>query len=162
MSVPELIVFDLDFTLWECGGTYCDCLAPPFANRSGKVVDRYDRVVRLYPDVAEILHECDAVGISMALASRTEQPVWARQLIDLLDISYRFEFTEIFPDSKLQHFAALRDASGVDYDRMLFFDDEQRNIVEVGTLGVTCVFVPAGINRKLFRDGMQQFLQSQA
>jgi hypothetical protein len=37
------------------------------------------------------------------------------------------------------------------YDRMLFFDDEQRNITEVAALGVHCVHVTEGLNKKEFR-----------
>ena len=153
----ELIVFDLDFTLWDCGGTWCDCLAPPFRVRNDRVIDRWDRQVRLYPDVHGILDFCDEASITMALASRTEQPDWARQLIELLGIQHRFEFAEIYPSSKLKHFAALRRSSGIDYSRMLFFDDEQRNIDEVSTLGVTSIFVRRGISQDLFESGLQQF-----
>ena len=150
MTFPRLVVFDLDFTLWDCGGTWCDCLTPPFAVTRKRVVDRAGRQVRLYDDVAGILDCCDSKGIPMALASRTEQPSWARELIALLDVAHRFAHLEIYPSSKLKHFAALRDASGVEFSQMLFFDDEPRNIREVSQLGVTCVEVPDGMNRRLF------------
>jgi magnesium-dependent phosphatase 1 len=154
LSAPLLIVFDLDFTLWDCGGTWCDCLSPPFRLQDGHVVDRRRRRVRLYDDVEPILSHCDAHQIPIAVASRTEQPDWARQLLDLLAISHRFAFAEIYPSSKLQHFAALRDASGVDYSDMLFFDDEMRNIREVSHLGVTCIHVPDGLDEGLLHSGL--------
>jgi magnesium-dependent phosphatase 1 len=148
----ELIVFDLDFTLWDCGGTWCDCLTPPFQLTGSRVVDRHGRHVRLYDDVLEILDHCDRASVPMTLASRTEQPVWARQLLDLLDLTHRFVSPQIYPASKLRHFAALQNALRIPYDRMLFFDDELRNITEVGGLGVHCVHVTEGLRRRDFRD----------
>lgn len=156
MSVeqPRLVVFDLDFTLWDCGGTWCDCLSPPFRFEGDRIVDRNGRHVRLYEDVRNILDQCDRDGLEIALASRTEQPQWARQLVEMLDIAHRFAHAEIYPSSKLAHFAKLREASGVSYDQMLFFDDEMRNIREVSTLGVTSVYVESGMSLDLFGSGL--------
>ena len=157
MKLPRLIVFDLDFTLWDCGGTWCDCLCPPFALRNGQVEDADRRHVRLYDCVPGVLEWCDENDISMALASRTEQPSWARQLVEMLGIANQFQFAEIYPTSKLKHFAALSAESGVAFDDMLFFDDEMRNIREVGTLGVTCMYVEGGFRRDTFDDGLAEF-----
>ncbi|TWT30482.1 Acid Phosphatase [Posidoniimonas corsicana] len=157
MPLPKLIVFDLDFTLWDAGGVWCDCLSPPFRQRGGRVEDRGGRHVRLYDDVPAILDECAEGGVPVALASRTQEPSWARELVELLGITARFAHAEIYPSSKLRHFAALRDASGCDHDQMLFFDDEHRNIHEVGGLGVTSVLVEQGMTHGLFREGLEQF-----
>ena len=156
-SAPQLVVFDLDFTLWDCGGTWCDCLSPPFSAPGGKVIDRNGRHIRLYEDVLAILDECERIGSQLALASRTEQPTWARELIKLLEVRDRFQFAEIYPSSKLRHFAALCEASGLSYDEMLFFDDETRNIVEVSGLGVTSIHVTDGMTLPLFRHGLAEW-----
>lgn len=156
-GVPKLIVFDLDFTLWDCGGTWCDCLSPPFCKEGSKVKDRSDRHIRLYADVLPVLDYCDGEGIPMALASRTEEPRWARQLLKMLGVVNRFPFAEIYPSSKLKHFAALREQSGVSYQEMIFFDDESRNIREVSGLGVTCVDVPNGMTLPLFQRALARF-----
>lgn len=157
MFVPRLIVFDLDFTLWDCGGTWCDCLSPPFRVDGAKIEDRTGRLVRLYDDVHAILEYCDTEEIPFAIASRTEQPTWARQLLEHLAITDRFAFAEIYPSSKLRHFAALQRASGIDYREMLFFDDEMRNIREVGGLGVASIFVRDGMTADLFHDSLADF-----
>lgn len=154
---PSLIVYDLDFTLWDCGGTWCDCLTPPFQVRGNKVLDSTGSHVRLYDEVMPILDHCDKLGIPMALASRTEQPSWARQLIEHLEIADRFAHSEIYPSSKVRHFEALRRQSGFDFSEMLFFDDEMRNIRECSNLGVECVFVADGLNQTLFQQGLQRF-----
>ncbi|MEE2935910.1 MAG: magnesium-dependent phosphatase-1 [Planctomycetota bacterium] len=156
MVLPKLIVFDLDFTLWDCGGTWCDCLAPPFTVRNHRIWDRGDRQIRLYNDVSSILDQCDTNGTPMALASRTEQPPWARELLDLLGLSQRFVHAEIYPSSKLMHFAEIQKASGIEFAEMLFFDDEMRNIREVSNLGVTSILVKEGITRQLFDDALRK------
>ncbi|TWU62089.1 Acid Phosphatase [Crateriforma conspicua] len=152
--MPELIVFDLDFTLWDCGGTWCDCLSPPFRSKGPRVTDRTGRHIRLYDDVNAILEFCRMEKIALALASRTEQPPWARQLVQMLEIDHYFALAEIYPSSKLKHFQALQSASGVEFCEMLFFDDEMRNIREVSTLDVTCVHVADGMTRALFDDSL--------
>lgn len=154
---PKLIVFDLDFTLWDCGGTWCDCLSPPFHVENGNVFDSTGSKITLYDDVQDILDRCDQLGIAMALASRTEQPSWARQLVDYLGITDRFSFAEIYPSSKVRHFEELRRQSGFDYEQMLFFDDEMRNIRECSGLGVECVFVDNGLSLSLFEEGFRKF-----
>lgn len=159
MNEPRLIVFDLDFTLWNCGGTWCDCLDPPFSGKGAQVTDRNGARIRLYPDVPGILDECDRRHIPLAIASRTEQPAWARELLTRLGIDQRFSGSEIYPSSKRQHFQALHDQTGFEFSQMLFFDDEQRNIRDVSELGVHCVFVPAGMTTSLFGSGLSQFAE---
>ena len=157
MTNPKLIVFDLDFTLWDCGGTWCDCLWPPFSGPPESVRDSQGRHVRLYSEVMPLLDQLGEEGIPLAIASRTEQPGWARQLLEMLDISERFAYQEIFPDSKLTHFQNLAEATTLPYDSMLFFDDEQRNLRDLESLGVQCVFVPNGLTQSLFDKGLQLF-----
>lgn len=160
LHLPQLVVFDLDFTLWDCDGTWCDCLSPPFKFRSGQVMEAKGRSVQLYSEVRQILDHCEQQNWKMALASRTEQPAWAGELTELLGIAHRFRYSEIYPSSKLAHFSELRKSSGFEFQQMLFFDDEIRNITKVRSLGVCCVHVPQGLSHCIFKEALQQF-QSQ-
>ncbi len=148
----ELLVFDLDFTLWDAGGTWCDHTHPPYRIEDKRILDRYDAHIRLYPEVPSILQKLQQAGIPMALASRTGEPSWARKLLQLFEINDYFPFQEIYPSSKLKHFQSLHQATHIPYEKMLFFDDEHRNIEEVGRLGVTCVWVPDGLNKDLLKE----------
>ncbi|MFG0266688.1 MAG: magnesium-dependent phosphatase-1 [Rhodopirellula sp. JB055] len=85
--LPRLVVFDLDFTLWDCGGTWCDCLSPPFHTCESQILDSDGQQVRLYDDALAILDRCDDRKIPMALASRTQQPTWARELVERLGVA---------------------------------------------------------------------------
>jgi magnesium-dependent phosphatase 1 len=158
MASPGLVVFDLDFTLWDCGGLWIDCTEPPFRLLDGgEIVDRRDRPFRLFADVVDILDELDGEGVPMAVASRTEQPSWAREILELMGIRERFAFEEIYPGSKITHFRELSRTSGSAYREMLFFDDEHRNIREVGGLGVRSIEVRNGLTRDSFEEGMAWF-----
>ncbi len=87
--MSKLVVFDLDFTLWDAGGTWCDCTNPPYKRVNGYVEDAYGRKIKLYPDVKTILNELHDKDVKMALASRTEAPSWARQLLSLFEIDHK-------------------------------------------------------------------------
>jgi len=152
--MPTLIVFDLDFTLWDAGGTWCDQLAPPFSRQQRRVVDRDGARVCLYPDVMRVLDWCCEQRLLLALASRTYEPAWAKCLLDLLEIRDRFAYEEIYPSSKDRHFKALKKQTGYSYAQMLFFDDEPRNIQEVGQLGVNAVQVDNGVTWDIFASAM--------
>ena len=145
----HLFVFDLDFTLWDAGGTWCDCTNPPYKVIDGKVYDSNGYYIRLYRDVSEILKSLNKSGKKIAIASRTETPSYARQLMKLLNITPFIHFEEIYPSSKLRHFKSIARDSGLEYSEMVFFDDEHRNIEEVSKLGVECVLVSNGVNNKL-------------
>ena len=106
--------------------------------------------IALYSDALEIFQAIEDNDIPMAIASRTEEPEWARHLLDLLGIRKKFKYEEIFPDSKVTHFNNLHEKSGIPFKKMIFFDDESRNIKEVGNLGVRCHLLNEGINLKEF------------
>ncbi|MBN2738820.1 MAG: magnesium-dependent phosphatase-1 [Spirochaetales bacterium] len=148
MIHPELFVFDLDFTLWDCGGLWCDHTQPPYVKGGHFVFDSRERCLSLYPDVPDILQTLSQQGIRLALASRTSKPDWAQKLIHLFDIGKYFSYSEIYPGSKITHFERLREKTALPYSAMIFFDDESRNIHEVSSLGVKSVIIPRGLEWK--------------
>jgi magnesium-dependent phosphatase 1 len=148
---PNLVVFDLDFTLWDAGGLWCDCTTPPYHfNPQGKLVDQGNRHIRLYDDAIPILEKLSSLSIPIALASRTDQPSWANQLTKLLGIDPFVQFREIYPGSKITHLRNLSRESGVSLENIMFFDDEYRNIVDAQKIGVHALLVTSGINASIF------------
>jgi magnesium-dependent phosphatase 1 len=144
----KLFVFDLDFTLWNAGGTWCDCTDPPFTRKNGYVADNKGRKIVLYNDTLNIIKDLKFKEILIATASRTEAPAYAFKILELFNIRHLFDFEEIFPDRKINHFMNLKLKSGFEYHEMVFFDDEQRNIEDVSELGVTCELLQNGITLK--------------
>lgn len=148
-----LYVFDLDFTLWDCGGTWCDHTRPPYRKEGEILRDASGRYLRLYPDVPEILADLAAGGYEIAAASRTSAPDWAEELLILFGIHRFFDYKEIYPGSKLTHFRSLKRKSGRSFKEMRFFDDERRNVEEIRRLGVPTVWVQQGLQRDFLESG---------
>jgi magnesium-dependent phosphatase 1 len=142
----SLIVFDLDFTLWNAGGTWCDHTFPPYRKERDYILDAENNKIILYPEVKGILHDLLDKGFKLGIASRTYEPAWARQLLELFEIDQFFSFIEIYPASKTEHFRQIRNKSGFSFSEMVFFDDEQRNVEDVQMLGVKAVLVRNGIS----------------
>ena len=135
-----------------------DCTSPPFRKfADGTVRDSAQRHIRVYPDVPQIMDHVQERGLETAIASRTDKPNWAREVLDLLDYRNRFGYEEIFPSSKIAHFTNLHRDTDIPFEEMLFFDDERRNIVEVGALGVKCVEVSNGMSWDLYQNGLSLF-----
>ncbi|MCC5930868.1 MAG: magnesium-dependent phosphatase-1 [Cyclobacteriaceae bacterium] len=148
----ELIIFDLDFTLWDCGGTWCDHTTPPFHMTDGSLYDAAGRKIELYPDVRLILKKLKDNNKLTGIASRTYEPAWANIFLEKLEIRHFFDYAEIYPGDKTLHFNKLKKKSGIPFEKMIFFDDEIRNIRDVTALGVTSIYVQNGIHRELVEE----------
>ena len=154
--LPSLFVFDLDYTLWPF---WVDThVRPPFVkDKHGKVFDKVNTAMKLYPDVLDIIENLKRMNVKIAAASRTETPKEAREFLKLIGLYHFFDHLEIYPGCKLAHFQKLREKSEVCYDNMIFFDDEERNIKDIRTLGVTCIHVSNGLDIKCVEQGLKQF-----
>lgn len=148
--MARLLVFDLDLTLWHCGRRlWCDQLTPPLSrNADGRVFAACRTEVHLYPEVPGILEDLHASGHRLALASRTDAPEIARELLRLFGIDGFFAHRQIYPGDKSSHFHALKEETGTPFGEMMFFDDEPRNIHSVARLGVAARLVSGGLTRE--------------
>ncbi|KAI8554803.1 hypothetical protein RHMOL_Rhmol05G0125600 [Rhododendron molle] len=144
--LPRLVVFDLDYTLWPF---YCEC-------RSKR------EMPSLYPHAKGILYALKDKGIDVAIASRSPTVDIAKAFLDKLDVRSMFVAQEIFSSwtHKTEHFQRINRRTGVPYNSMLFFDDEDRNIEAVSKMGVTSILVGNGVNLGAFRQGLMEFSQS--
>ncbi|OJJ49130.1 hypothetical protein ASPZODRAFT_150069 [Penicilliopsis zonata CBS 506.65] len=165
LPLPKLIVFDLDYTLWPFWvDTHVSAPVKPKDNNS-RVVDRWGESFAFYPAVSSIVCACKAKSIPLALASRTHAPDLARDVLKALHIIPTFsdnpaatsktsraleyfDYIQIFPATKTQHFARIQSASGIAYEDMLFFDDEARNRNVETELNVTFCLVRDGMTRE--------------
>lgn len=155
--MKKLFVFDLDFTLWDTGGMWCDCTTPPYHKSNGKVYDSRKNHLKLYSETLEILEDLKSEGKILAVASRTSQPSWAKELMQLFEIDHFFSYKEIYPTSKIKHLTKISNESGCLFSEMVFFDDEYRNIDDAQSIGVSAQFVRNGINKEL----IEKYLKSE-
>ncbi|KAF3006477.1 hypothetical protein E8E13_003888 [Curvularia kusanoi] len=147
LSLPKIVVFDLDYTLWPFW-VDTHVTGPIKATEGGlKVKDRYGEAYGFYNDVGGILEALKAKGILIGAASRTHAPELGREMLKLLKVPSSsgsptraidyFDHLQIYPGNKTTHFERIHRDSGIDYEDMLFFDDESRN-KNVEVLGVDC------------------------
>lgn len=143
--LPRLVVFDLDYTLWPF---YCEC-------RSKR------EMPSLYREAKGILYALEEKGVSVAIASRSPTPDIAKTFLEKLGINSMFVAHEIFSSwtHKTEHFERIHRRTGVPFQSMLFFDDEDRNIEAVSKMGVTSVLVGNGVTIGAFREGLADFCQ---
>jgi magnesium-dependent phosphatase 1 len=67
-----------------------------------------------------------------------------------------FDYMQIYPGSKTTHFDRIHRDSGIEFEEMLFFDDESRN-KNVEVLGVTMQLVRDGVTRDEIDKGVQSW-----
>ncbi|VFQ88814.1 unnamed protein product [Cuscuta campestris] len=73
-SLPRLVVFDLDYTLWPC---YCEC-----GFKRG--------MPKLYPEAKGILCALKEKGVNVAIASKSSTPKIANTFLEKLEINSMF------------------------------------------------------------------------
>ncbi|XP_063851548.1 magnesium-dependent phosphatase 1-like isoform X1 [Scylla paramamosain] len=103
LTRPKLIGFDLDYTLWPFWvDTHVD---PPFhKDWKGQVVDMYNKKIKYYAEVPDVLKWLHKEGYVLAAVSRTGEIKGANQLLELFDWDKYFTYKEIYPGCKITHF----------------------------------------------------------
>lgn len=91
-----------------------------------------------------------STSTSAANSSTTSKTATTDRALDL------FDYLEIYPGSKTTHFEKIHEKSGIDYEDMLFFDDESRNR-NVEALGVVMWLVPDGVTRDEIDKGVESW-----
>jgi magnesium-dependent phosphatase 1 len=86
---------------------------------------------------------------------RTSEITGANQLLQLFEWDEYFDFKQIYPGCKVNHFQKIERHFNCTKNRMMFFDDEQRNIDDLAPLGVHCVYVEQGVTKKLVLDSIE-------
>ena len=142
---------------------------------STRVVDRLGTELTIHPGARIAIEEMlnrprwRRANVQIAYASRTDEPEWALEAMRLLrvcadnrglDVTLEdaVDHMEVYPvRSKTEQFHRIKAKSGVPFERMLFFDNEARNVREVATLGVCCVYTPDGMTVDNWREGVASF-----
>lgn len=161
-SLPSLIVFDLDNTLWTPELYQLRSIARANQNPVAH------KDVQLFPAVKDIIRQIKDgerfANTKFAIASRTKSVAWAHDLLEQFELKDIFDFVEIFPGDKKQHFSNLKKASGVDYGDMIFFDDARDgrwgNCEPVSQLGVLSVHCPNGISEQsIWTNALERYAE---
>ncbi|XP_066903956.1 magnesium-dependent phosphatase 1 isoform X3 [Halyomorpha halys] len=109
--LPKLVVFDLDLTLWDVQVDKCN---PPFHKKDESITDEKSKIVKLYPDVLNVLNSLKKYGFPLSIASRITDISGAYQLLNLFNLNGYFDHLEIYPTEKTLHFCRPSMAMGVE------------------------------------------------
>ncbi|KAL1526635.1 hypothetical protein AB1Y20_015339 [Prymnesium parvum] len=176
-GLPKLLVFDLDACLWTPEMYELHSSPSAYDESRGGVAAGHD-TVRLFPGAAEVLqlllNDPRYATVQVAVASSTTEPKWAHHCLDVLlvdpergeTIADIVAHRQIYPGSKgSQHFPRLREATGVEYAQMVFWDDcsYSDNCEDVARKcpGALCVRTPEGLTRELFEAGLAAFARGE-
>lgn len=180
---PKVVIFDLDGCLWVPEMYEINWLSggkgSPFSEGpDGTLLTCGGETVRLLGDVREVMAELYGSpawdGVAFGISSRTDEPEWARELLQKFAIGgsagkdehvflqdvFEGGPVEISKDGKVQHFQRIAASLGVSFGDMLFFDNESGNCREVARLGVTVGYCPDGVTRQIWDVSLEAFPQT--
>lgn len=125
------------------------------------------------------LREEHGHDIRAAVASKTDEPQWARICLDHLVLSdgdddknsnnnnntllladcFENRLIEIYYGSKVQHIRNLHQKTGVPFADMCFFDNEHWNVKDVSRQlpDVKCFYTPHGMTRQAWEEAKGKF-----
>jgi len=157
---PLIFVFDCDYTIWpfDCDGRRQNDVVFPYIRRpDGNVFDANGKPANPYPDVPNILGALYDAGIQVTFASRNPSvrqvyqllnaiPMKSKQpclsLLDSMRNNYGFlQAYDSGENNKLVHFNKIKEVTKIDFNNMVFFDDNRNNVEHAETLGVISVLL---------------------
>lgn len=128
------------------------------------LVDASGERIQLLGHSRQILHQLATEerwrDTAIAYVSRTEYPRWAAACLNLFHVAPGISMhalgteQEIYPGSKTLHFRRIHERTGIDYEHMLFFDNESWNVSDVAPLGVVSVHCPRGMTKEIWEKGL--------
>ncbi|KAI5701628.1 hypothetical protein M8J76_012686 [Diaphorina citri] len=156
---PKLAVFDLDYTVWPF---HVYDLVAPFKRIGQKVLDSNGMVIKYYQDVPRILEYLREHNILVAAVSTTVRILHVQNILEMIGVARYFDHKEIYPRQKTKHLKNLKEATGIDYKDMIYFDDEQEHVNDISKLGVTATRVEnrMGITHETFEKGLKKWARN--
>lgn len=162
---PQVIVFDLDYTLWPY---FVDCQEPPFKltkkNGTSMYIDQNDFELSHFRDVSVIIKtlrtECFKNGERLAIASRSTTPDLAMQLVEFFEWKPHFDSFQIYSTPKSVHMNAIKQELKLNsFKEFLFFDDETYNTKTTEPMGIkSCLLnTSTGLTLDELINGLKRF-----
>lgn len=135
------------------------------------LMDKNGTKVRLLGISGQILHELkyspEWENTICALASTTDEPDWAQECLEKFrttpgnePLAACVDSPHIYKSNKQTHFRNMKNQyPHIEFDEMIFFDNEKYNITSVSKLGVHCVYCPDGMTEERWRFGLELYAQ---
>ena len=131
--------------------------------------------VSLLGSIGNILHQLNTEEVYkdtiVAWVSCTDEPSWADECLHkfvtttndnkpgrpLIEMAHS---SQIYKANKKTHFQRLHATyPDINYNEMIFFDNESGNIRSVSQLGVQSVYCPDGMLQKVYDDALLEYQQ---
>lgn len=169
--IPKLVAFDLDGTLWY-PEMYQLSYGSPFTvvdDGTKSLLTKNGKKVSLLGSTARILDELKTLTIwketKIAWVSTTDEPDWAKECLrkfrttpNKIIIGDCADDEEIYYGNKKQHFKNIKKRfPEINYDEMIFYDNQMDNIRNVRELGVFCVYCPDGMTQEIWEEGLKGY-----
>ena len=159
---PDLIVFDLDYTLWPL---HVDIdIELPLRKEANVVVDANGNEIEPFEDIEEILttlkEKCLTEHQHLAVASKAQRADKAMALLEQLGWTKFFSSFQVYSEPKPKHLSVLKDEFKLKhFNQILFFDDHPINIKQVAAIGVVSHKIDRniGLNVNEFQRGLDRF-----
>lgn len=186
----RLVVFNLDYTIWqpEMFQLYGEPKLMPIekvlkidespsvlkrarTTKEGHVLTDGSRTpMQSFDGASYALTEINQLrtqgyDIRAAVASKTDEPQWAKKCLkhliiedgSTLESCFGRDMVEISYGNKSEHFQRLHEKTGIPYEEMSFFDNESWSIQSVSKLGVKCFHTPDGMTRTAWEEAKKHF-----
>jgi magnesium-dependent phosphatase 1 len=114
----------------------------------------------------------------LSYVSTCDEPEWARECLHKFELEVEqcksgsgskhtmhtlVAHHEIYKAySKQSHFKKLQAKTLIEFEEMLFFDNQMNNIHDVSMLGVHCVYCPEGMTDRVWEDGLAEWRKKRA
>lgn len=156
----------MDYTLWpDYVDSYSEFLAKEIdQNANISFLTEYGNYFRPFINTTKLLktlkEHCLDKDQHLAVASRATNPKLAMKAIEDFGWKNYFSSIQIYPTSKIKHMHAIQKELNLDNcEDFLFYDDDNRNIIDTESLGVLAYLVrqDQGFNRYELFDGLAKF-----
>eukprot|EP00180_Rhodochaete_pulchella_P001519 Plantae.Rhodophyta-Rhodochaete_pulchella.ctg2334.p1 GENE.Plantae.Rhodophyta-Rhodochaete_pulchella.ctg2334~~Plantae.Rhodophyta-Rhodochaete_pulchella.ctg2334.p1 ORF type:complete len:340 (+),score=59.22 Plantae.Rhodophyta-Rhodochaete_pulchella.ctg2334:695-1714(+) len=177
VAQPKLIIFDLEGTLWEpeiseIEGASGGGAPYKLDKRSGDVFDRNGLRIGLIGDTRDALLDLfeedrwanvQTAAISNSDTSFGTSKVFLKKFRVAVDDNIRlyqvFDHIILKKGSVKNHLEMLHERTGVEYNDMLYFDNQRYNVAEAQIMGLCALFVKHGFAEGTFIRSLDSFQQ---
>ena len=171
---PKLIGFDLDGTIWT-PDMYMLYGGAPFTvagDGTKQLKDSRGDTVELLGISGTILHDLNYheawEGVRVAWVSKCDEPEWADEClrkfrstgVDPKPLEKLAHTSHIYKGNKKDHFRRIqKEFPQLQFEDMVFYDNQMDNIRAVEGLGVACYYCPQGMTEKIWLDSLEHYAQ---
>lgn len=174
LSLPRVVVFDLDETCWKHGLDRKGAKGSPYSWCPSRrcIVDAGGVSLTVFPDLVPILMSLSQACVPIGIASHNSKPAWCFEVMDkfYLDSTSDHTWGDLVPEKlrvincesthwplKAQHLKEIAANAGCTLKEMVYFDDGKKICHDAEAIGVTAVRTPDGITLPLFMEAMNRF-----